>query len=353
MPSERDCHSAVLYKHYMVIFGGGDGFNWLNDMYMFDIKNEAWKRIEPKGQVPSGRAGHSANVYKDKMYVFGGWNGRRTLNCLYCFDFLSGYWSRVETSGVPPQSRDSHTCNLVGDKLIVIGGGDGKQRLNDLHEHDIISGKWRRLSYIGEVNAGRAGHVSVVFDGKIYIFAGGDGSNWLTDVYECDTTCMKWTLIETAGTNNESNIAPGCYGLSAVLYKTSMVIFGGGDGKSWHNKIYEFKLGDDKRKRETKSKLFNEARYNKLTDICIVCGDEVSSTITTSSMMSAKVDDASYFKPKRALKEPSVSSLLSTSTVTRSSLDIASIIRESDIGFREFLEFENALIQNSRMEDDN
>ncbi|KAF0976785.1 hypothetical protein FDP41_004080 [Naegleria fowleri] len=345
VPSERDCHSAVLYKHYMVIFGGGDGFNWLNDMYMFDIKTETWKKVEPKGQVPSGRAGHSANVYKDKMFVFGGWNGRRTLNCLYCFDFMTGYWTRVETQGVPPQSRDSHTCNLVGDKLIVIGGGDGKQRLNDLHEYDILTNRWRKLSYIGEVNAGRAGHVSVVFDQKIYIFAGGDGSNWLTDVYECDTTCMKWTLIETIGACNEANIAPGCYGLSAVLYKTSMVIFGGGDGKSWHNKIYEFKLGDERRKRETRKNLFHECLNNNLTDIGFVFGDDIPSNMY-ASMLSKKLEETTpeIKQPKKALKEPSVSSLLSTSTVSRGSMDLNSI------NFRDFLDFEEAL-HNSRMDE--
>ena len=314
---------------------------------MFNIHTETWKKIEPKGQVPSGRAGHSANIYKDRMYVFGGWNGRRTLNCLHCFDFMTGLWTRVETMGAPPQSRDSHTCNLVGDKLIVIGGGDGKQRLNDLHEYDIIRNTWKKLSYLGEVNAGRAGHVSVVFDSKIYIFAGGDGSNWLTDVYECDTTCMKWTLIETVGDMNEGNVAPGCYGLSAVLYKTSMIIFGGGDGKSWHNKIYEFRLGDQKRQRETKTRLFNETVNNRLTDIGIICGEEVSYTSVPTPTKNIEMMDV-FSKPKQALREPS---LLSTSTVSRGSIDSSTFLG-CEIGFREILAFEEAIQNSSRMTDD-
>ncbi|KAL9652502.1 hypothetical protein ABK040_000074 [Willaertia magna] len=330
VPSERDCHSAVLYKNFMVIFGGGDGFNWLNDMYMFDIKKEAWKKVEAKGQVPTGRAGHSANVYKDKMYIFAGWNGRRTLNDMYCFDFLTCTWARVEPNGTIPQSRDSHTANLVDDKIIIIGGGDGKQRLNDIHEYDIPSNTWRRLSYIGEVNAGRAGHVSVCFDGKIYIFAGGDGSNWLTDVFECDTTCMKWTLIECAGTLNEPNIAPGCYGLSAVLYKTRMIIFGGGDGKFWHNKIYEFKLGDEKRQRETKSKMFKLGMSNKLTDISVLCEEEIPVI--------------EFPKQKKSLREPSIAT--STSTIPRHDNNKAYMFKDSELSYKEFLEFEMAFEQN-------
>jgi hypothetical protein len=30
MPSVRDCHSAVLHNNDMIIFAGGDGYQWLN-----------------------------------------------------------------------------------------------------------------------------------------------------------------------------------------------------------------------------------------------------------------------------------------------------------------------------------
>lgn len=136
-PNERDCHSAVLYNHSMIIFGGGDGFHWLNDVWRFDVLEEQWTKLNCTGEEPPGRAGHSANVWRDKMYVFAGWNGRRTLNDMYELCLTSLVWRKVTTRGVLPSSRDSHTTNVVGDSMIVVGGGDGKSRLNDMHRYNL------------------------------------------------------------------------------------------------------------------------------------------------------------------------------------------------------------------------
>ena len=95
-PAARDCHSAVLYKRKMYVFGGGDGYKWLNDMFAYDIATQTWSEVKPSegSLVPTGRAGHSAIVHKGKMIVFGGWNGRRTLNDLYEFYFGSFFFSK-------------------------------------------------------------------------------------------------------------------------------------------------------------------------------------------------------------------------------------------------------------------
>jgi hypothetical protein len=91
-PTPRDCHSAILYKNKMVIFAGGDGFSWLNDMFEFNLDASEWKEIQTKGFPPSKRAGHSAVQYKNSMIIFGGWNGNNTLNDCHEFDFRNFFY---------------------------------------------------------------------------------------------------------------------------------------------------------------------------------------------------------------------------------------------------------------------
>ena len=78
----------------MIIFGGGDGLSWLNDTFEYNVDSLEWKKIETRTTtkegkliLPSKRAGHSAVQYKNSMIIFGGWNGKNTLNDCYEFNF--------------------------------------------------------------------------------------------------------------------------------------------------------------------------------------------------------------------------------------------------------------------------
>lgn len=270
VPSPRDCHSAVLYKdRYFVIHGGGDGFRWLQDTWQYDLLTSTWQEIKVENSecslVPSGRAGHSAVACGEKMILFGGWNGRRTLNDLYEFNFQTKSWTSIPHQGDAPQARDSHTATLYKDQMIIIGGGDGKVRLNDIFVFDIKKRFWRKFNTLGEVNAGRAGHVTCLLNDMLYMYAGGDGSRWLQEVYQCDLKAKKWTMIEAAGEN-----APGSYGLSAVVYKNKIVCYGGGNGRDWFQSIYEFEADDKQSIKYMKNNLSKVLYSQKFGDLKIV-----------------------------------------------------------------------------------
>ncbi len=38
VPLPRSRHTAVLYNHYMIVFGGGDRSNYYNDLAIFDLR---------------------------------------------------------------------------------------------------------------------------------------------------------------------------------------------------------------------------------------------------------------------------------------------------------------------------
>jgi N-acetylneuraminic acid mutarotase len=178
-------------QHYRLTYS--DGFNWLNDVWRFDIDKYVWGECTTYGDVPSGRAGHSAVVWRDLVYIFGGWNGSETLNDVYTLNLRTNEWHKLKCTGEVPAKRDSHTANLIDNKMIIIGGGDGRKRLNDIYELNLgnalhiaglgsglilfikVTHRWKKIVCRGECKAGRAGHVCVEFDRKLYVYGGGDG----------------------------------------------------------------------------------------------------------------------------------------------------------------------------------
>jgi N-acetylneuraminic acid mutarotase len=203
------------------------------------------------------------------MYIFGGWDNYKAMNCMYCYDFKTSRWTKLHPEGFIPEPRDSHTANLVGSKILIVGGGHVKQRYNQLLEYDISTNRFRKLQWIGEINIGLAGHISAVSNSKLYVFGGGNGMEWLRDVYEYDIPSGKWSVL-SYNADDSNDIAPGNYGMSCVMYNSSLIVFGGGDGKLLNAKIYKLLLDvDSTRNISMKTKLILYKQQNLLTDIII------------------------------------------------------------------------------------
>ncbi len=84
-PSKRTDHSMVLYGNTLYVFGGQNGIERYGDLYKCSILKEfKWKLIKPQGETaPFDRLGHSAVVIDHQMIIFGGWNGEDTMDDLY------------------------------------------------------------------------------------------------------------------------------------------------------------------------------------------------------------------------------------------------------------------------------
>lgn len=84
-PSNRNCHSAIVYSKYMIIFGGkeGDGKRrYVNDIHILDLDALSWCcPAKINGNLPEPRMGHTACLFdENKMIVYGGWNGGKVLD---------------------------------------------------------------------------------------------------------------------------------------------------------------------------------------------------------------------------------------------------------------------------------
>lgn len=79
------------------------------------------------------RAAHSCDKCGNYLYIFGGWNGKQALNDLYLLDIEKLEWSDPETEGPRPACRNNHTTAVVGDQIFFHGGHDGNDWLDDLY----------------------------------------------------------------------------------------------------------------------------------------------------------------------------------------------------------------------------
>ncbi|HLP92253.1 MAG TPA: kelch repeat-containing protein [Nostocaceae cyanobacterium] len=153
-PSPRHGHSAICYQDSMIIFGGlqNETNQTLNDLHILDLKNWTWTQPQTSGEIPSPRSFHTAVLYNHQMLVWGGSQevGQGTYNCrdndLYILNLHTWEWSKITPTGTPPTPRCQHSAILYQDKLIIDGGAyDFYFSRNDLHILNLKTMSWLPL----------------------------------------------------------------------------------------------------------------------------------------------------------------------------------------------------------------
>ena len=98
-PSPRASHSATIADNYMYVFGGKDNDDEkLNDLWRLDLDTDVWEQIiaAPGSQKPIGRYGHSSATYNGHLIVFGGIHEiTKELNDMYIFNLKTNVWRRL------------------------------------------------------------------------------------------------------------------------------------------------------------------------------------------------------------------------------------------------------------------
>ena len=82
-----------------------------------------WYQGPEGGGAPAARFDHTANLVSGtKMFVFGGWNGSEFYNDVYVLDLEIMAWSKPNCTGPAPSPRKGHCSILIGTNLVVHGG---------------------------------------------------------------------------------------------------------------------------------------------------------------------------------------------------------------------------------------
>ena len=138
-PPARCAHSTVFYNGSLYVFGGelatSDYYHHYKDLWQYDIKHQTWSELKPNrtGSVPSSRSGHSSIVWKHYMIVFGGFyeaarDTPRWFNDVFVFDLKTQQWLDIPHSklGARPEPRSACNVALLKDDAVVIHGGFSK-----------------------------------------------------------------------------------------------------------------------------------------------------------------------------------------------------------------------------------
>ncbi|KAI5467365.1 hypothetical protein BGZ63DRAFT_371062 [Mariannaea sp. PMI_226] len=191
MPSKRRAHTACLYKNGIYVFGGGDGVRALNDIWRLDVSDVnkmSWRLISSadkttpgmKDYRPKARGYHTANMVGSKLIIFGGSDGGECFDDVWVYDVEQQFWRAV---GIPVAFRRlSHTATIVGSYLFVIGGHDGNEYSNDVLLLNLVTMTWDRRRVYGKAPSGRGYHGAVLYDSRVIVIGGFDGSEVFGDV---------------------------------------------------------------------------------------------------------------------------------------------------------------------------
>jgi hypothetical protein len=235
----------------LVIFGGGDGPAYYNDVYVLDTANFRWSKPRMIGdRFPSKRRAHTACFYKNGIYVFGGGDGVRALNDIWRLDVSDVNkmsWRCISSSSsdkspasggkevARPKARGYHTANMVGSKLIVFGGSDGGECFNDVWVYDVDTHVWKAVSI--PVTHRRLSHTATIVGSYLFVVGGHDGNEYSNDVLLLNLVTMQWDRRKIYGLPPSGR---GYHG--TILHDSRLLVIGGFDGSEVFGDVWILEL---------------------------------------------------------------------------------------------------------------
>ncbi|GAM24962.1 hypothetical protein SAMD00019534_081370 [Acytostelium subglobosum LB1] len=237
IPTPQRAHSATLVGTRILVFGGGDGSNYFNDLYSLDTKTLTWSKPITSGQCPGPRRAHSANLVGSKLWIFGGGNGNKALNELYCLDTMTMTWSQITPGGTPPIGRGYHISEVIDGKIAIIGGSDGAECFSDFHLYSPSKNTWKKVPIKGPTPM--LSHASVIVGRNIVVFGGHNASDYINSLQTFDLGRRKWEDRQTSGTAPEPRGYHCC-----CFVNHRMFVIGGYDGTQCFKDVYMLDLGE-------------------------------------------------------------------------------------------------------------
>ncbi len=259
----------------MVFFGGNDDVpedcefgatNFRQDTWEYSRECNAFRELEPAGDIPSRRGRHATTSDGEKLYMgFGrfrnGTSGDYThRRDLWEFDYATDTWSRL-TRGEGPSGRSNSAMVELDGTLWLFGGntsenGGAFQPQDDLWAYDIAGGSWSEVQHSGGPEA-RLFHAMATDGEMIYVYGGGDENAFLgpflEDLWAYDPETGDWTEMLHDGNNGPAVPEDRFWAnLEYDATSNSLLLFGGHDNTDLGNtnQVYRYDLGEGRWYRE-------------------------------------------------------------------------------------------------------
>jgi len=240
-------HTAIHYNNgtddIMIVFGGYDSSNNLNDTWEYNITKDSWTQKTSGATARHAQSAvHYNNGIDDIMIVFGGYDSNYN-NTTWEYNITKDSWTQ-KTSGAT--ARYNHTAihynNGTDDIMIVFGGVYNSSYLSDTWEYNITKDSWtQKTSGATARYCHTAIHYNNGTDDIMIVFGGEYNSSYLNDTWEYNITKDSWTQ-KTSG-------ATARYDQSAIHYNNGtddiMIVFGGWNGSAYYNDTWAYDIQVD------------------------------------------------------------------------------------------------------------
>lgn len=143
IPVPRAAAVSFVVGEYAYVFGGRDAEgNYLNDLWRYDIANDAWTSMR---ETPlRSRVNATACVHNGIVYIGLGFNGQYSNSTGY----LSDWWSYNASTDTWQQLSDfpanttARAISLVGDGELYVGYGFCWTYERDMYRYNIAEDMW-------------------------------------------------------------------------------------------------------------------------------------------------------------------------------------------------------------------
>ncbi|KAK4229142.1 Tip elongation aberrant protein 1 [Podospora fimiseda] len=129
-PKARGYHTANMVGSKLIIYGGSDGGECFNDVWVYDVETHIWKAVNIP--VTYRRLSHTATIVGSYLFVIGGHDGNEYSNDVLLLNLVTMSWDRRKVYGLPPSGRGYHGTILHDSRLLTIGGFDGTEVFGDV-----------------------------------------------------------------------------------------------------------------------------------------------------------------------------------------------------------------------------
>ena len=143
IPVPRAAAVSFVVGEYAYVFGGRDAEgNYLNDLWRYDIANDAWTSM--RGTPLRSRVNATACVHNGIVYIGLGFNGQYSNSTGY----LSDWWSYNASTDTWQQLSDfpanttARAISLVGDGELYVGYGFCWTYERDMYRYNIAEDMW-------------------------------------------------------------------------------------------------------------------------------------------------------------------------------------------------------------------
>jgi DNA-binding CsgD family transcriptional regulator/N-acetylneuraminic acid mutarotase len=144
-----------------------------NVLEIYNPRDDSWAQGAP---LPAALSAYALVAYEGRMYLFGGWDGFSFVNSVFVYDPVQDVWNRKPTM---PTARGYLGGAMAGRKIYLIGGYDGREALsvNEVFQPDLADEQGESWSVAAPLPVAKYAIGTTSLADIIFIFGGFQGDD--------------------------------------------------------------------------------------------------------------------------------------------------------------------------------